>query len=174
VHEELRTTPEALRARFAGETSCTVVLEAGSPSAWIAWMLSDLGHRPMVVHPRRLKLITASAHKTDRTDAEWLLRLAEADPGLLCPVRVRSRRQQADLALLRTRKLLMQMRSMRACAPDSDLKRFGARLMARGGRNAKKRAVVAVARQLAVLLVALWKSGEVYQPLRRAELQAVA
>ena len=49
--------------------------------------------------------------------------------------------------------------------PDTDLRRFGMRLCERGGKNAKKRAVVAVARKLAVLLHRLWASGEVYVPL---------
>lgn len=52
--------------------------------------------------------------------------------------------------------------------PDTDLRRWGLRLAARGGKNAKKRAVVAVARKLAVLLHRLWVSGEDYQPLRQA------
>src|SRR5258706_1424782 len=49
---------------------------------------------------------------------------------------------------------------------DSDLRRWGLKLAERGGKNAKKRAVVAVARKLAVLLHRLWGSGEVYEPLR--------
>jgi transposase len=52
--------------------------------------------------------------------------------------------------------------------PDTDLRRYGLRLSERGGKNAKKRAVVAVARKLAVLLHSLWASGEVYEPLRHA------
>ena len=52
--------------------------------------------------------------------------------------------------------------------PDTDLRRYGLRLCALGGKNAKKRAVVAVARKLAVLLHRLWVSGEVYEPLRHA------
>lgn len=44
------------------------------------------------------------------------------------------------------------------------LRTWGLELAARGGRNAKKRAVVAVARKLAVLLLTLWKSGEHYDP----------
>jgi transposase len=52
--------------------------------------------------------------------------------------------------------------------PDCDLRRWGLNLAERGGRNAKKRAVVAVARKLAVLLMALWKSGKPYQPLRNS------
>jgi len=50
--------------------------------------------------------------------------------------------------------------------PDWDLRRWGLSLMVRGGKNAKKRAVVAVARKLAVLLHKLWVTGEVYEPLR--------
>src|SRR6202047_2234072 len=49
---------------------------------------------------------------------------------------------------------------------DSDLRRWGLKLAERGGKNARKRAVVAVARKLAVLLHKLWVSGEVYEPLR--------
>jgi transposase len=49
--------------------------------------------------------------------------------------------------------------------PDTDLRRFGMKLCERGGKNAKKRAAVAVARKLAVLLHRLWSSGEVYEPL---------
>ena len=51
---------------------------------------------------------------------------------------------------------------------DSDLRRWGQKLAERGGKNAKKRAVVAVARKLAVLLHRLWVSGEVYEPLRNS------
>ena len=52
---------------------------------------------------------------------------------------------------------------------DSDLRRWGKKLATRGGKNAKKRAVVAVARKLAVLLHRLWVSGEVYEPLRNSQ-----
>ena len=52
---------------------------------------------------------------------------------------------------------------------DSDLRRWGQKLAARGGKNGKKRAVVAVARKLAVLLHRLWVSGEVYEPLRNSQ-----
>lgn len=51
---------------------------------------------------------------------------------------------------------------------DSTLRRVGLRLMATEGARGKKRAVVAVARRLAVLLHRLWKTGEVYEPLRDA------
>jgi transposase len=53
---------------------------------------------------------------------------------------------------------------------DTDLRRYGLRLCERGGKNAKKRAAVAVARKLAVLLHRLWVTGEVYEPLRNSLL----
>jgi len=49
---------------------------------------------------------------------------------------------------------------------DSDLRRHGEKIAARGGKNSKKRAAVAVARKLAVLLHRLWITAEVYEPLR--------
>jgi len=49
---------------------------------------------------------------------------------------------------------------------DSDLRRLGLRVAAGGGQGAKKRAVIAVARKLSVLLLRLWQTGEVYEPLR--------
>jgi transposase len=52
---------------------------------------------------------------------------------------------------------------------DSDLKRWGLKLAERGGKAAKKRAVVAVARKLSVLLLRLWVTGETYEPLRNAK-----
>ncbi len=59
---------------------------------------------------------------------------------------------------------------------DSDLRRWGRKLAERGGKNAKKRAVIAVARKLAVLLHRLWVSGDVYEPLRNSQkaVRAVA
>jgi transposase len=47
---------------------------------------------------------------------------------------------------------------------DCDLRKFGERIAARGGKSAKRRAVVAVARKLAVLMLKLWKSREEYDP----------
>jgi transposase len=74
-------------------------------------------------------------------------------------------RKEGD-AYLRT---LMVQRAHYILGPfgqDSDRRRWGLKLAERGGKNAKKLAVVAVARKLAVLLHKLWVSEEVYEPLR--------
>ena len=57
---------------------------------------------------------------------------------------------------------------------DSDLRRWGLKLAERGGKSGKKRAIIAVARKLAVLLHRLWVSGEVYEPLRNQRAMPAA
>lgn len=51
---------------------------------------------------------------------------------------------------------------------DSDLRRWGLKLAERGGKNGKKRAIIAVARKLAILLHHLWISCEAYEPLHNS------
>jgi len=57
---------------------------------------------------------------------------------------------------------------------DCDLRRWGLKLAERGGRSGKKRAIVATARKLAVLLHHLWVSGEVYEPLHNSNRNGLA
>ena len=58
--------------------------------------------------------------------------------------------------------------------PDCELKRFGLKIAESGGRHGKKRAVIAVARKLAVLLHRLWTTGEVYDPFYNSRTQGVS
>jgi transposase len=57
---------------------------------------------------------------------------------------------------------------------ECDLRAYGMRICQRGGRNAKKRAAVAVARKLSVLLFVLWRDGDVYEPVRGVRQLAAA
>ena len=68
------------------------------------------------------------------------------------------------------RSLLVQcaQRMLGPFGTDCDLRRWGLELAARGGKAGKRRAVVAVARRLAVLLLALWRTGSEYEPLKLA------
>lgn len=318
---KIRTTPEAMRARFEGVGRLRIALEVGSHSPWVARLLQELGHEVIVANPRKIPLIGESLEKTDQRDAELLARLARFDPSLLSPVEHRSAELQASLAVVRAREVAVHTRTrivnhlrsvvkssggrLPSCStsalasqakesipeslrpaleplldllvelnqkirdydrrvehlgktsfpetgvlrqvdgvgaltslvyvlilgnperfrrsrdvgpfvglvparrasgdrdpqlriskagdellrrllvgsahyilgpfgPDSDLKRFGQRLVDRGGRYAKKRAVVAVARKLAVLLHHLWRTGAVYEPLYQAQRSADA
>ena len=91
----------------------------------------------------------------------------------LCPRRQQSGNSDPQLRISKAGDPLMRRYLVSAAqyilgpfGPDTDLRRWGERLAARGGKNAKKRAIVAVARRLSALLFALWKTGEEYEPLR--------
>lgn len=56
-----------------------------------------------------------------------------------------------------------------AFGPDCELRRHGLKLMIRGGKAAKKKAVTAIARKLAVLLIVLWQENSTYQPFYNDE-----
>lgn len=56
--------------------------------------------------------------------------------------------------------------------PDSALRRWGLKLAAGGGKRGKKRAIVAVARKLAVLLHSMWCSGQHFQPFPKTAMVA--
>jgi len=58
--------------------------------------------------------------------------------------------------------------------PDSALRRWGLKLASSGGKRGKKRAIVAVARKLAVLLHSMWRSGRSFQPFPQPQAAAVA
>jgi transposase len=58
--------------------------------------------------------------------------------------------------------------------PYSALRRWGLKLASSGGRRGKKRAIVAVARKLAVLLHSMWRSGEHFQPFPQPTTTATA
>ncbi|HZD03955.1 MAG TPA: IS110 family transposase [Longimicrobiales bacterium] len=90
----------------------------------------------------------------------------------LVPRRSQSGEQDPELAISRAgdeevRRLLLQCAHyiLGAHAQASDLRRWGLGLAERRG---KKKAVVAVARKLAVLLHRLWRTGEDYEPLRHS------
>lgn len=310
----VRTTREALRERFEGETPMRVVLEVGTHSRWVSALLTALGHEVFVANARKVKLISEGDRKSDRVDAKLLARLGRADPELLSPIQHRGETAQAALGLVKSRSALVAARTqlinhvrgivkatgdrLPSCStkcfhrlvdelpealvptlspvmsmvesqnlqirgfdemidrvsresfpeteglqqvagvgpvtalafvttledperfetsravgaylglvprrdqsgkvdkqlpitkagdaflrqllvnaaqyilgpfgPDTDLRRWGNRLCERGGPAAKKRAVVAVARKLAVLLHRLWRTGELYDPLYNA------
>ena len=322
----IATRESALRKRFSGCGRMRIALETGTHSPWVSRVLKDCGHEVIVANSRKLRLIYENRRKNDRVDAMYLARLARLDPQLLGPVEHRGVEAQKDLALLRSRDVLVEARTqlinharglvksigqrLPSCSseafprkvfdaipeplqpgllpvvemiaslndqikaldrrlnvladdvypetrllrqvtgvgpiislayvliledprrfsksravgsylgltpgsrrsgdsdpqmritkegdallrrllvsgaqyilgpfgPDTDLRRFGLRIAQYGGKNAKKRAVVAVARKLAVLLHHLWRSGEVYEPLyqetrRTARLAKIA
>jgi transposase len=103
----LRTTPEALRRRFASEQPLRIAIEAGTHSPWASRVLEECGHEVLVANARKLKLIYANKRKTDEMDAENLARLARVDPKLLYPLKHRSQECQAHMVIVRSREALV-------------------------------------------------------------------
>src|SRR5215204_904221 len=71
----LRTTPEALKRRFASEQPpMRIAIEAGTHSPWVSRMLEECGHEVLVANARKLRLIYSNKRKTDEVDAlrTWL------------------------------------------------------------------------------------------------------
>ncbi len=317
--ERVATTRPSLTKQFEQAPASRVVMEVGTHSPWISRLAAASGHEVVVANARNVAYITRSSRKSDQVDAESLARLGRTDVKLLSPIRHRSEQAQGDLAMIRARAAVVEVRTklvnaargiaksmgeplarcdadrvgpplvagrselrqralsglwgqveeltatlrdydheiarmaksqypeterlkkvygvadlvsltyvltledparfersrevgpylglrpregqsgehqpqlritkegdrylrwllvqsahcvMKKNAPDSDLKRWGEQLAARGGKNARKRAVVAVARKLAVLLHRLWVTGEEYQPLYNAKRSA--
>lgn len=111
AESRLATSEEALRQRFSGVPRMRIALETGTHSPWVSRVLTDFGHEVIVANSRKLRLIYQNPNKDDRVDAMYLARLARVDPALLAPVRHRSAGTQKDLALLRSRDVLVAART---------------------------------------------------------------
>jgi transposase len=125
----LRTTPEALKRRFASERPpMRIAIEAGTHSPWASRVLEECGHQVLVANARKLRLIYANKRKTDEIDAENLARLARVDPRLLYPLKHRGEDSQAHMALIRSRQALVGCRTQLVNHVRGAVKSFGGRL----------------------------------------------
>src|SRR5215472_6397200 len=135
LEQRVRTTAQALREVFGAMPRSRVALETGTHSPWISRLLTELGHEVIVAHARKVRLIGESRKKDDQLDARTLARLARIDPGLLCPVKHRSARAQADLTVIRARAGLVRARTSLVNTVRSLAKSYGERLRGCNVRN---------------------------------------
>jgi len=134
------------------------------------------GHTALLRQVKGVGPITALAYVLTLESPERFVKSRDVGPYLgLVPKQEDSGESQPQLGISKAgdtmvRRLLVGSAQyiLGPFGPDTDLRRYGLRLCERGGKNAKKRAAIAVARKLAVLLHRLWASGEVYEPLRPA------
>jgi transposase len=137
----LRTTPEALRRRFASERPpMRIAIEAGTHSPWVSRLLEECGHEVLVANARKTRLIYSNKRKTDQIDAENLARLARLDPRLLYPLKHRGEDAQAHMALIRSREALVDCRTQLVNHVRGAVKSFGHRLPKCPARSFHKRA----------------------------------
>lgn len=135
VEQKLSTTPKAMKEAFGAMPHCRVALETGMHSPWVSRLLSELGHEVIVAHARSVRLIGESRKKDDRMDAQTLARLARIDPQLLCPVKHRSAKAQADLTVIRARAGLVRARTALVNTARGLAKSYGERLRGCNVRN---------------------------------------
>ena len=133
--QRISTTAKGLGEVFDNMPRCRIALETGMHSPWVSRLLSELGHEVIVAHARNVRLIGESRKKDDRLDAQTLARLARVDPELLCPVKHRSRKAQADLAVIRARAGLVRARTALVNTARGLAKSYGERLRGCNVRN---------------------------------------
>ena len=135
LEQKVSTTPKAMQEVFGGMPRCRIALETGMHSPWVSRLLSELKHEVIVAHARNVRLIGESRKKDDRMDARTLARLARIDPQLLCPVKHRSAKAQADLSVIRARAGLVRARTALVNTARGLAKSYGERLRGCNVRN---------------------------------------
>jgi len=135
MEQRVSTTAKGLQAAFGAMPRSRIALETGVHSPWISRLLSGLGHEVIVAHARNVRLIGESRKKDDRLDAQTLARLARIDPQLLCPVKHRSAKAQADLTVIRARAGLVRARTALVNTARGLAKSYGERLRGCNVRN---------------------------------------
>ncbi len=94
----------------------------------VSRQIPGLGHEVIVANPHKVKLITQSARKNDRIDAQKLARLARVDLELLSTIRHRGAEAQADLEVIRARAELVEARTKLINCARGLVKPLGERL----------------------------------------------
>src|SRR5258707_8985483 len=133
--KKVSTTPKAMKEAFGAVPRRCIALETGMHSPWVSRLLNELGHEVIVAHARNVRLIGESRKKDDRLDAQTLARLARIDPQLLCPVKHRSAKAQADLTVIRARAGLVRARTALTNTARGLAKSYGERLRGCNVRN---------------------------------------
>jgi transposase len=149
------TQDSALRKRFCGCERMRIALETGTHSPWVSRLLKDCGHEVIVANSRKLRLIYQNRRKNDRVDAMYLARLARLDPQLLSPIEHRGAEAQQDLALLRSRDVLVHARTRLISHVRGSVKSVGQRLPSCSSEAFSKRVFGAIPESLQAGLLAV-------------------
>ncbi|MCC6585205.1 MAG: IS110 family transposase [Bryobacterales bacterium] len=148
----VRLTASELRKQFGAMAPARIALEVSGQSAWVADVLTSLGHEVIVANARELRSITGSCRKSDPRDAEQLARLARVDPALLHPVRHRRPTRRLDLMIIRSRAVLVECRTRLVSSVRGQAKVFGERIPPAATENFAERALAALPPTLAAVL----------------------
>lgn len=108
---KVKTREADLKRVLGGYEGSQLAMEVGTHSGWVSRSLEGEGIEVVVANARKVRLITASQHKSDEKDAEDLARLLKADPKLLSPIVHRSEQAQKDLLRIRGRAGIVEART---------------------------------------------------------------
>jgi transposase len=138
------TTTPKLEGFLRSLPPSRVVLEVGTHSPWVSRLVRKCGHEALVLNPRRLELISKSLNKTDKNDAETLAWMGQLPQKVLQPVEHRSEADQADLELVRARRVLIESRTQLINHVRGTLKSAGLRVKACDARYFARHAALVI------------------------------
>lgn len=123
-----KLTRKDLYHKFRSIESSLIAIEAGSQSAWVERLFKRCGHKVIVANPRKLRMIYSNDAKSDKVDAQMLVRVARLDTNLLHPIKHRRKKAQCDLSIIRARDILVRSRSSLVCHIRSTVKSLGVQI----------------------------------------------
>ena len=157
---KVETTREGVRKWFEGAARMRIALEVGTHSPWVSRLLKELGHEVLVANPRKTRLIYQNRGKQDPVDAEALARIARLDPKLLYPVEHRREGVAEDLAVLRSRDVLVRTRTQLVNHVRGAVKATGHRLKKCSTRTFSEKAVSEIPEEVGEALSSVMKTIE--------------
>lgn len=108
---KISNTKNAMSEFFSKHAGAVVVMEAGTHSGWISRLLEGMGHDVWVGNPRRLRAIWDASDKSDERDARVLGMMYRLEPRLLHRIFHRGEQAQCDLAMIKSRQMLVETRT---------------------------------------------------------------
>ncbi len=125
---QISNTAKALSIFFSEYSKALVAIEASTHSPWISRLLEKIVSKVLIGNPRKLRMIWDSDQKNDMRDAEMLARIARFDAKLLYPISHRDEQCQADRSLLKSRDILVKVRTTLILHIRGSVKSIGGRL----------------------------------------------
>lgn len=111
--------------QFENPKGTVIAMECGVDSPWMNLLLESKGFKVYVGNARKLHMIWQDNNKCDGRDAEMLARIAHFDPKLLSPIKHRELAQRLDLAIVKSRDVLVRTKTTIMNSIRGQLRSFG-------------------------------------------------
>ena len=151
--DRVTNTKTAMTKYFSQHSGAVVVMEAGTHSGWVSRLLFDMGHDVRVGDPRKLRAIWDATNKSDERDARLLGLMYRLEPRLLHRIFHRGEKAQCDLAMVKSRQMLVETRTKLINHVRCVVKGTGERIKAYSAASFHKRARLEIPACLAPALL---------------------